>query len=477
MSRFLPTLISLFFLILFIFPTRAQAAIQITIVPNPVLENRTAYIIASGCPPIGNATFTWKKNNTDSRTVDVIDGIATLEHTFSEGDYDLTVSCSGQSASTSFTSVSHKGDIYWINDGSSGDYSCNKASTSSYPDPRTGFRSLEECQNAINQLKQFVGDYWAFNTLFNTCYTSSLLPPEKQSNSYPTQQACLDAQQTIERRYDIVYLPTLGATCDVKEDGPYTSREECLAAIKNEYVWIIVQPDPNQRAYCQEVPKESAGSTKTYPTKDDCQKEIGNAKWFYSIPDSAFGVGQLIPCEQNYTRGVYETRDDCILAFCEDLQKGDNPGLFKEASEQYCKEQVEDITNKREATPAPPFPPCLIAKNASGEMIDLRQQPERKPEAKQCIVLDTGIRPFNLEPAGLIRGLFAVLMSISGGIALLMIIRSGYQIVTSQGEAEKLKEARERLISAIVGLLFLIFSLVILETIGVDILRIPGFGS
>ena len=128
-------------------------------------------------------------------------------------------------------------------------------------------------------------------------------------------------------------------------------------------------------------------------------------------------------------------------------------------------------------TPTPPFPPCLIAKNASGEMIDLRQQPERKPEAKQCIVLDTGIRPFNLEPAGLIRGLFAVLMSISGGIALLMIIRSGYQIVTSQGEAEKLKEARERLISAIVGLLFLIFSLVILETIGVDILRIPGFGS
>ena len=68
-------------------------------------------------------------------------------------------------------------------------------------------------------------------------------------------------------------------------------------------------------------------------------------------------------------------------------------------------------------------------------------------------------------------------MSISGGIALILIITSGYQIMTSQGDPEKIKAGRERFISAVVGLLFLIFSLVILETIGVDILRIPGFGS
>lgn len=46
--------------------------------------------------------------------------------------------------------------------------------------------------------------------------------------------------------------------------------------------------------------------------------------------------------------------------------------------------------------------------------------------------------------------------------------------MTSQGDHEKVKEAREILTSAIIGLLFLIFSLVILEVIGVDLLHIPG---
>jgi len=42
---------------------------------------------------------------------------------------------------------------------------------------------------------------------------------------------------------------------------------------------------------------------------------------------------------------------------------------------------------------------------------------------------------------------------------------------------EALKDARDQLISAIIGLIFIIFSLVILQIIGVDILRIPGFGN
>jgi len=48
-------------------------------------------------------------------------------------------------------------------------------------------------------------------------------------------------------------------------------------------------------------------------------------------------------------------------------------------------------------------------------------------------------------------------------------------MMTSQGDQEKIKAARERITSAIIGFLFLVFSLVLLEIIGVNILRIPGF--
>lgn len=93
----------------------------------------------------------------------------------------------------------------------------------------------------------------------------------------------------------------------------------------------------------------------------------------------------------------------------------------------------------------------------------------------KCATVDTAIGSVQTDPVQLVKQLFGILLSLAGGIALILIIYSGYQIMVSQGNPEKLQGARETLTSAIVGLVFLIFSLVILQIIGVDILRIPGF--
>ena len=79
------------------------------------------------------------------------------------------------------------------------------------------------------------------------------------------------------------------------------------------------------------------------------------------------------------------------------------------------------------------------------------------------------------EPQSLITSLFGLILSLSGGVALILIIISGYRLLVSQGNPEAIKGAREQLTAAIVGLLFIIFSVVILEIIGVNILHIPGF--
>ena len=49
--------------------------------------------------------------------------------------------------------------------------------------------------------------------------------------------------------------------------------------------------------------------------------------------------------------------------------------------------------------------------------------------------------------------------------------------MTSSGDPEKVKNARDQLAAAVVGLLFIIFSLVILELITKDVLGLPGFGN
>jgi len=107
----------------------------------------------------------------------------------------------------------------------------------------------------------------------------------------------------------------------------------------------------------------------------------------------------------------------------------------------------------------PPSPPCTSYSNG------------------QCATVKSSLGDLSTDPGQFISKIFGFLIAIGGGIALLLIIRAGYRLMTSRGNPEGVQQGREQLIAAIVGLLFLIFSFVILEVIGVDILRIPGLGT
>jgi len=117
--------------------------------------------------------------------------------------------------------------------------------------------------------------------------------------------------------------------------------------------------------------------------------------------------------------------------------------------------------------PRAPLPPC-----ADNDRTTL------SPDTTDtCSKLKTAIGDIETAPEKFIGSVFGVVLGLSGGIALLLIIYSGYQLMASQGNPEKLQAARDQLISAIIGLVFIIFSLVILQIIGVDILKIPGFSE
>ncbi|MCX6732914.1 MAG: hypothetical protein NTV98_05235 [Candidatus Roizmanbacteria bacterium] len=68
-------------------------------------------------------------------------------------------------------------------------------------------------------------------------------------------------------------------------------------------------------------------------------------------------------------------------------------------------------------------------------------------------------------------------VGIAGGISLLCIMFSAFQMQTSSGNAEKIKKAQELLTNCITGLMIIIFSILILKIIGVNILGIPGFSK
>ena len=79
-------------------------------------------------------------------------------------------------------------------------------------------------------------------------------------------------------------------------------------------------------------------------------------------------------------------------------------------------------------------------------------------------------------PRGIIGKIMQIGLSLAGGVALLMILVAAFTYATSQGEPKRTGEAKEMMTSAIIGLIFIIFSVTILQFIGVEILHLPEFG-
>jgi hypothetical protein len=77
-------------------------------------------------------------------------------------------------------------------------------------------------------------------------------------------------------------------------------------------------------------------------------------------------------------------------------------------------------------------------------------------------------------PAAFVGWFLPKLLGIVGGVAFLLMVYGAFLIITSAGDANKVKAGQQTITAAISGLLFAIFSLFILRLIGVDILKIPG---
>jgi len=81
------------------------------------------------------------------------------------------------------------------------------------------------------------------------------------------------------------------------------------------------------------------------------------------------------------------------------------------------------------------------------------------------------------DPESVISTVIEIGLTLSGAIVLIMILAGAFMLSTSQGDPKKTQEAKELITSAIIGLLFVIFSITILKFIGVSVFRLPGFGE
>lgn len=87
----------------------------------------------------------------------------------------------------------------------------------------------------------------------------------------------------------------------------------------------------------------------------------------------------------------------------------------------------------------------------------------------------TGLGCISFNPQGFVSNLLNIGVGLGGGFALLLLLYGSFLLATSSGNPEQVQKGKEVATSAIAGLLFIIFSIYIMNLVGVKILRIPDF--
>lgn len=75
------------------------------------------------------------------------------------------------------------------------------------------------------------------------------------------------------------------------------------------------------------------------------------------------------------------------------------------------------------------------------------------------------------------QAILNIIFSISGGIAFLYILFGAFQVATSQNNPERLNYGKRLIIGSIIGLVISLSAVFLVNLIGNQVLKIPGFGS
>lgn len=115
------------------------------------------------------------------------------------------------------------------------------------------------------------------------------------------------------------------------------------------------------------------------------------------------------------------------------------------------------------------------------------EQPSDYPQCKACLEKNiqgdppeykwTPLGCLPTSPGNFTQVILRVFISVVGGLAFLAILYGGALILFSNGMPERVAAGRSILMSAVAGVLLVVFAVFILEFIGVEIFGLPGFGG
>jgi small-conductance mechanosensitive channel len=80
-------------------------------------------------------------------------------------------------------------------------------------------------------------------------------------------------------------------------------------------------------------------------------------------------------------------------------------------------------------------------------------------------------------PGGFVQTGVRFITATVGGIMFVVLLYGSFLVLTSSGDPEKISQGKSLIASSIIALIVIVFSVFILQFIGVSLLKIPGFGE
>jgi hypothetical protein len=86
----------------------------------------------------------------------------------------------------------------------------------------------------------------------------------------------------------------------------------------------------------------------------------------------------------------------------------------------------------------------------------------------------TALGCLRVEPGEAVNDLFVIAVGVGGIFILIQILMGAFGLITSAGNPAAIDKARNRILDSTIALLFLIFSVTILQVLMMNILKLPG---
>jgi hypothetical protein len=191
----------------------------------------------------------------------------------------------------------------------------------------------------------------------------------------------------------------------------------------------------------------------------------------HGVSSSCSGEGEFNEGE-TYSFGVYRVILPALRGTEKDRDYDPNDDGEQTFSE-YCPPNQEGLGSADIDT-------CDIRGVIANSVFNLVVGPEDPlpvPPEATASAIDTPFGRIRTDPVGFATDVVTIGVAIAGGVAFLLMIYGSFRLMFAAGNPESVQQGREIITAAIIGLIVVVFSVFILNLIGVSILGLPIPGS